>query len=406
MSNAVAAPRAERHESLDVLRGIAVMGILMMNVQAFAMIPEAYQNPLVQAPFDEAGQAVWRFSTTFFMLKFITIFSALFGAGIVLMAGADANPERARLHRRRMWWLLLIGAVHSVLWFGDILVSYAIAGLLVAGARRWAPRRLIVVGGLFILLNALIFLAVFAGIAAAPEEVYRAQIQPGFAPPPDVIAETTALYREDFFSRLPGVLGHSFGLQIAGVVLFLPRTIGVMMLGMALFKSGFLTLKWPPFVYLACGVVAVALGAAGSDWSARAQIASSFDFQNMVGPQMVLYWASLVQSFGYACLIMLACMAAWGRLVRAPFAAAGRMAFTNYLATTAASVLVFYGPPGLGLIGTFDRPQQVQYVLIAWAVMLVVSPLWLSVFRFGPMEWLWRSLTYGGGQPMRRAKAA
>src|SRR5262249_9468129 len=109
----VPGPRTERAESLDVLRGVAVLGIFMVNVQAFAMTPYGYGNPTLEADFGPTGQAIWTMIIALFQMKFITIFSALFGAGIVLMSGDGSDPERDLLHLRRMGWLLLIGVIHA-----------------------------------------------------------------------------------------------------------------------------------------------------------------------------------------------------------------------------------------------------------------------------------------------------
>jgi uncharacterized protein len=116
--------------------------------------------------------------------------------------------------------------------------------------------------------------------------------------------------------------------------------------------------------------------------------------------QAAQYWASLPHAFGYAALVMALCKLPFLALLRAPFAAAGRMALSNYLACSIIGALLYYGPPGLGLIGKVNYTQMAVTVAVVWLAILVWSPLWLALFRFGPFEWLWRSLTYWRLQPL------
>lgn len=397
-------PRAERFESLDFLRGVAVLGILLVNIQAFAMVFYAYENPTLQMAFAEAGRAVWTVTTTVFTLKFITIFSALFGAGIVLMLG-DAprmGPPQPGAHTRRMLWLLLFGTLHGFfLWYGDILLPYAVAGLIVAGARRWRPLTLCLVGTLLCVPSAIVFAAVPLIAAVAPEAIEPMR-SAQWTPPPEVVADQTALFRKSWLERLPDLAALNAQVVAAQVIAFLPRTLGVMMVGMALFKTGFFTLRWPAWSYALVALLAGGVGLAGSHLGVRMQLDADFEMVASFNGKHVLYWASLPHALGYAALAMLLCKPGWLKLLRVPFAAAGRMALSNYLGCTLVCVFIFFGPPGLGLFAQVERPDQLRIVLAMWAGMLIISTLWLSVFRFGPFEWVWRSLTYKSVQPFLR----
>jgi len=140
-------------------------------------------------------------------------------------------------------------------------------------------------------------------------------------------------------------------------------------------------------------------------WGGQVAIAHDFSLDTMWIHTATNYGGSLLVSLGYAALINLACKAAWLKLIRAPFAAAGRMAFTNYLSQSIVMVFLTVGGIGLGLFGELERVQQAQLVVTVWIVQLIVSVLWLQVFRFGPFEWLWRSLSYGQLQPIMKVKA-
>jgi len=170
---------------------------------------------------------------------------------------------------------------------------------------------------------------------------------------------------------------------------------------MGLFKSGFFTAQWSLPAYVGVALLAP-IGGYGGWWAAQAHLAVEFDLLGVIPGQAMLFVSSLIQALGYAAIVMLMCRAPWLALVRAPFAAAGKMALTNYLGCSLVGVLVFYGPPGLGHIGELTRLEQVQFVGWTWLVILIVSPIWLRFFRFGPFEWLWRTLTYGRAQPLRR----
>ncbi len=384
----------QRYESLDVLRGVAVLGILMMNVQAFAMHPLAYQYPPAHMGLEGANGLAWLVSHVFFELKFITIFSALFGAGIVLMNGQErGRTPSVALHERRMIWLLLIGLIHAyVFWFGDVLVPYAIMGLIVVRFRHMGPAKLIGWAVFWIVLSGLLMTGLFASTALAPDDFTPADM--GMAPTPEDLQAWIAAYQSGFADRIPrNALMALFG-QLMSLTLFAGRLVGVMFLGMALYKLGFLTLGWSARAYAIGAVLGLAVGLAPIWQTGSHALEAGFPLDETWLHAGVNYVFSLAVAFGYACAVMLACKAGALRLARAPFAAAGRMAFTNYLTQTLVMTVLMVGGIGLGLFGELERVQQVQLVIVVWIAQLVISVLWLSVFRYGPFEWAWRSLTY------------
>jgi uncharacterized protein len=392
---------ADRFESLDALRGLAVLGILMVNVQAFTMIWEAYQYPPAHMDISGANLSAWFVTHVFFELKFITIFSALFGAGVLLMAGDGDDQDRVRLHRRRMTWLLVFGLLHAyLLWYGDILTVYAVAGFIIVLFRRMSPSKFIVWGLVWTVLTGLLLgLATFA-LSLAPDSMDAAAL--GMAPTPEALAERVAAYQSGWLdSRVSNALQALIG-QLSSFTLFAGRVIGVMFLGMALFKLGFFTAQWSARSYVIAAVIGLGLGLPPIWLAANHAAQAGFPLDGLWIHTSTNYFASLLVSLGYASLVMLACKTPALKLLRAPFAAAGRMAFTNYLTQTLIMVFISVGGVGLGLYGEIERAQQVQLVLAIWVVQLIWSPIWLRFFRYGPFEWLWRSLTYGGLQAIRR----
>jgi uncharacterized protein len=394
----LAAPRQERFESLDVLRGLAALGIFAVNIQAMALPAAMFANPSINTEyFDDTGQRLWAFVSTFIQFKFITIFSALFGAGIILMAGEEKPSPKFGLHYRRMFWLLAFGLTHAfVIWFGDILTPYAVAGMIAILARRWGARMLFIVGFILVALSSLTQLSMFM----ASEEGRQIMLDSMWAPPPEKLAEEIALYRGGLLERLPHTAPNAVLFQLIQTFLIGPRNIGVMMFGMALYKLGFFTLGWSFIRYIFTGAFALAIGLAGSAYSTSEFFANDFQMFELFNGQAAQYWASLPHAFGYAALVMALCKLPFLALLRAPFAAAGRMALSNYLACSIIGALLYYGPPGLGLIGKVNYTQMAVTVAVVWLAILVWSPLWLALFRFGPFEWLWRSLTYWRLQPL------
>lgn len=394
----LAGPRQERFENLDVLRGFAVLGIFAVNIQAMALPAAMFANPALNTEyFNEEGRSLWGFVSIFIQFKFITIFTALFGAGIVLMAGEEKSAPRAILHRRRMWWLLLIGLLHAFLiWYGDILAAYAIAGLIAAGARRWKPRTLFLAGLVLIAITSLLQLAMYL----TPEEARADTSHSMWSPPPEAIAAEIAHYREGFFARLPHTAMNAVIFELVQTVALGPRNIGIMMFGMALYKLGFFTLRWSFMHYAIAGAATLAIGVAASYYATSQFFLHDFDIFALLPAQAVQYWGSLPHAFGYAALVLALCKLPGLALWRAPFAAAGRMALTNYLGCSIFGALLYYGPPGLGRIGAASYPELALTVVFVWIAMLAASPLWLTMFRYGPFEWLWRSLTYWRLQPL------
>lgn len=389
-------PGARQHE-LDMLRGWAVLGILAVNSLTFAW-PAVLQMDLSLAPFvltgpDKLGQWVVE---TFFAHKFRTLFSLLFGVSVFLVGGERGNADRGALLKRRLGWLAVIGAAHgAALWYGDILLHYALCGFVVMMVRSWPARRLLIVGGGItavwgVMTIGLAWLGVMAGegggAASAP-----------FMPSTEQFAAMVEAYRSGWAGAalqnlVAWVIGLGLGLMMA------PATIPLMMLGLGLYKTGVLTGRAPAGLYgLLAGLGGLALVFGGwAQWRAlgsdSAIDAAWGETAGALAPVVML---------GYVAGLLL--LARWGATaVTAVLAPVGRMAFTNYLAQTLIMASLFYlpwGPVWFGRMGPADLWIPVAAV---WAAQLIWSPLWLAMFRMGPLEWAWRCLTYRRRLPIRR----
>ena len=405
--NPVAAPVAEasRIDAIDVLRGVAVLGILVLNIQAFAMPGAAYFNPTAYGDLEGANLYVWVAGRMFADQKFMTIFSMLFGASIVLMTErAEARGEAPRVHYCRMGWLLVIGLLHAhLLWSGDILFLYAVCGMLVYPLRRQPPGRLLVLG--IALLAIASAFSVWTGVTLPywPEEARSDLIRDVWQPPPEMISGELAAYRGGWLEQQP--IRSESALEFETYILItwgLWRAGGLMLIGMALFRSGVFSAERSPRFYVALIAVAAALGLPLVAYGIATDFARGWPLWSFFLGAQFNYWPSIAVSLGYVGVVMVACRTASLHALTRPFAAVGRTALTNYLLQTILCTTLFYGH-GFGWFGSVDRVGQLGVVAAVWAVQLAASPLWLRRYRFGPAEWAWRSLTYGARMPLRRA---
>ncbi len=405
----VAPPRAapvragERIAALDVLRGFAVLGILAMNVQSYSMIEAAYLNPAANDWIDGAGYWAWLVAHLFFDMKFISIFSALFGAGMALMAerAAARGASATGIHYRRQFWLLVIGLAHAhLIWYGDILVPYALCGFLLYSLRNLSPKKLLIGGFAMTVVPAGFFLLTGMSIPSMPAEA-QAQFAGDWAPAAAAMEAEIATYRGGWLTQLPHRSATAlYAETLLFLVLFFWRSGGLMLVGMGLYKLGVFSARRSPMFYrrllaggFGAGLPLVILGVVFNTRHGFAFEHSMFQGMvfNVVGATIV--------SFGYVAFVMLAVLHGWLPGLQRRLQAAGRMALSNYISQSVICTLIFYGH-GLGQFEQVSRLGQFGIVVAIWALQLAWSPWWLSRFRFGPLEWLWRSLTYLKFQPM------
>ncbi len=395
----------KRIVAIDVLRGFALLGILVMNIQAFSMPFTAYFNPSVYGSLTGVNYWVWLLSHIFADQKFMTIFSLLFGAGIVLLTSRlEARGESAwKIHYRRNIWLLIFGLAHAyLLWWGDILVLYAICAFVVFWFRKLSPRWLFSLGLLSLVVPSVMVWFAGATMQYWPPEVQTEMIA-GWQPDQNHIEAELAAYRGGWLDQMEARIPTSVEINTYALFFWgLWRAGGLMLAGMALYKWGIVTAKRSSRFYGVMIAVGLPVGLSLVAYGAQQNIAHSWDMAySRFGPGFQYnYWASLLVSGGYIGLVML--WMQWGGLAKLQIAlaAVGRMALSNYFLHTLIATTIFYGH-GFGLFGSVERTGQILIVLAIWIFQIIWSPIWLHYFRFGPAEWLWRSLTYWKLQPMR-----
>ncbi len=397
--NNIAVPvvQTERVESLDVLRGFALLGILVMNIQLFAMPQAAYSNPSAWGDLSGANYLVWLVGHLLTDQKMMTIFSMLFGAGIVLfIERAERHTNRTvALHLRRSFWLMVFGILHAyLLWYGDILFVYGLCAFIVVWFRHWRPSSLILLGTLFLAVSTSIYLYAGWSLPYWPEDVRSGFVLESWHPDLAGAAAEINAYRggwlEQMAHRVPAALEmQTFILMIWGFW----RAAGLMLIGMALYKLGVLSAQRSPAFYTKLVAVGVLIGLPMVSYGVYWNFANDWGPLSLFYGSQFNYWGSLPVSLAWVAAVMLAWQRQLLPRLLARLAAVGRTAFSNYILQTLICTSIFYGH-GLGLFADVPRTGQIAIVLAVWIVQLVLSPLWLRHFRFGPLEWLWRCLTY------------
>ena len=400
--------QTERIHSLDLLRGIALLGILIMNIQSFAMPPAAYLNPTAYGDLEGINRWVWTLSHIFADQKFMALFSMLFGAGILLVSDrAVAKTGRsAGLHYARNAGLLVIGLIHAhLIWFGDILVGYALCGFFVYLFRNRKPRTMLIFGLLCFSVHPLLYALTDYSLAfMTPADL--AEIKSGWAPSHELIREEIAAFTGSLSEQIRANSAAALEMEtLVFMLLFVWRITGLMLIGMALYRWGVLSAGRSRGFYLRGMVFAFGAGFSLVLFGLMRNIEADFAMEySMFTGSLWNYWGSLFVAFGYVCGVMLISKGG-GFLQRIGMIrrleAVGQMALTNYIMQSVIGVMIFFGV-GFGLFGQVDRWVQILIVFGIWIVQFYWSKPWLERFRFGPLEWLWRSATYRSWQPMKR----
>jgi uncharacterized protein len=400
---------ADRIELIDAVRGFALYGVLLANLiwvsQEVALAP-AQVDAMPTAAIDK----VVRYGVQFFIdWKFYTLFSFLFGLGfsVQLLRGERRGAAIVPLYMRRLGVLLGIGLVHGYLfWYGDVLHLYALLGFLLILFRGRSDRVLLGAGiGLAVVLPAVV---VIAQTLADPKP-------PSPGPDAEELKEIAARFQafnsSDYVAILKENAKHAVGLWTSGfAVHFLPSILGKFLLG---FYVGRRRLLEEPEAHLPLfrrllvwGLVFGMVGNAIWVWAYSVTHSGAVSRSSpwILASELPVYFGLVAMAAFYlSALVLLWRNPSWRRRL-SYLAPVGRMALTNYLTHSLVYLVLFYGF-GVGLLGRVGATRCLAISLAVFAAQIVFSHWWLRRFRFGPAEWLWRSLTYGARQPMSLATA-
>jgi len=409
----------DRIESLDVLRGFALLGILLVNIVAFGLVSSAFLDPgIYLTPIGGIDYIVWAFIELSSEGAMRTLFSILFGAGVVLFV-TGSTAKSGWLHYRRNFWLLVFGLINAYifLWPGDILVTYALSGFVLWFVRNWKARSLLILATFLILIGSLQNFAMKSTLEIARDaaEEMKISISKG-----EEFSEETAEwakgwidYEEDNQAEIDNIpneikkrtssysSAYEYNLEKANEMIYfvLPfflflDALMMMVIGMALFKLGVLDGGKEIKFYIRMMCTGFLIGISINAYEVLLITNSNMDIIE-TNPyfRFTYHFGRLFMGLGYLGLIILLIKIEKLESLRFRLACIGRMALTNYLMHSVIALFIFSGA-GLGLLGKFSWSQLYLFVLLIWVLQLYISPLWLKYFYFGPVEWLWRLLTY------------
>jgi uncharacterized protein len=407
----------ERVEILDVLRGFALFGILLVNMAFFAapLYLEYAVDPWWTGRVDHVARMLIRFLA---QGKFYALFSFLFGVGLAIqLQRAQARGVRFDpFFARRMLWLLLIGLVHAFLiWYGDILVFYALAGFALIPFARRQNRTLLIWAVILILLP----LVLFAGITVLVElgrlsPDSRVELERIFAENDAANARLLELSTEAYAGSDVGAIVGQRAIDLGSIdlgsiytysILFLPNILALFLIGLNVRRRRVfqeierhlprIRRLFP--VFLVVGIAGNAIMVAAAELAPHPSVPSMMLLVSQTASMLTA--PALTCSYVFA-IVLLSESPAWRRRF-APLVAVGRMALTNYIGQSLVCTTLFYGY-GFGLYGKVSPAWGVLLTLVLFLLQIPFSIWWLGRWRFGPLEWIWRSLTYGKRQPMRK----
>ena len=418
MPNPTPVAPSERIEAIDVVRGFAVLGILLMNILAFGLPFQAYSDPSADGATQGIDFSAFVGVELFAEGVFRALFSMLFGAGVAILATGE-RAKSAGIYYRRQFLLLGFGLLDTfvLLWTGDILVLYALVGLVLYPMRNWRPKALFIASGIVFAYLACFYLLMFWVLAMLPEQADAlqariaageqipaseqalldewAELKANFVPTPEALENERIKFGDDYLAAFKANAVDAGRLYAAYPLFLFWDAFACMVLGMALYKTGVLRGARSAAFYgrLAVGGLAVGL------------VVNAFEVATKAGSGFALHWVSSASSFtndvgrvtlalGYVGVVALVCQRGALARVRGALAAVGRMALSNYILQSVFGLLLFHGF-AFGLWNELPRHQLYLVVLAQWVAMIAFSVFWLRRYRFGPLEWLWRSLTYG-----------
>jgi uncharacterized protein len=421
--------KSERISAMDTIRGISLFGILLMNIIIFGLY-KAYFDPTNNGGATGYNLTVWWMNTLFFEGTMRGMFSMLFGAGVLLFMSRKSESMDGTvvtdLFFRRLLWMLLFGVIHCylLLWDGEILYSYAIVGMFAFSFRHLKPKNLLL-GATIILLIATAFWVkdyfkykdVFEKVTVANTKKINGQTLSkedstsiekwnGFVKEEKVTPEQL---KQEMDARSKGywsVVMHKLPVNQYMETAFLYfinfwDTLAMMLWGMAFFKLGILKGNRSNRFYWLMALIGYGIGITTNYFEGSHIVSSNFSILSINKTYMTYHLGRIPTACGHIAVIMLFVKSGFLPFLQKALAAVGQMAFTNYITQSIICNFIFLGY-GFSLYGKLQRYELYYIVLSIWVFQLIVSPIWLKYFRFGPLEWLWRSLTYWKMQPMRK----
>jgi uncharacterized protein len=427
--NLVPLQDSERIVSLDVMRGIVLFGILLMNINGFGL-PRAYGDPTVAGGFTGLNLYTWITTNMFFEGTMRGLFSLLFGVGMFIflerLEKRGAGIRGADIFFRRLTWMLLFGLIHGylLLWTGEILYSYALMGFLLYSFRHLAPKKLVIIALVLFSIGAAWNYGEYRSNITLVENValaktYKAEgktltkelkeadlkwskIQEDRSP--EELADYVQSMHQDYFSLVAFLAPKNLKTDTYWTYRWDPfDVLSMMLLGIALYKRRVLTAERSKRFYTLMVLLGYAIGLTVNYYELKIIMDGSFDFLSFQKSNLTYDLGRVAISMGHVGSIMLFCKSGALLWLKKRLAAVGKMALTNYIMHSLICMVVFTGV-GFKLFGQLERYQLLYVVFSIWALQLIISPIWLKYYQYGPLEWMWRNLSYQKKQPIRIRK--
>jgi uncharacterized protein len=417
----------ERITAIDTLRGFALLGILLMNIVPMGMYGGAYDNPTVTGGATGWNLGVWAALHVLAEGKMRCLFSLVFGGSMILLTSRlEKRGNAADIYYRRTLWMVGFGVVHAyLLWAGDILYPYALCALALYPFRNMAARKLITIGSVVLALTSLAYIGKGFG---EREMLTKGQAAIATEKSGNVLTDDQKKEKEAYehwqklnrptaealkkdMAEWQGNPGSVLKVRARFVWMFHAKPYyfplfwdiwSMMFIGMGLMKLGVLSAERSMGTYAKMTAAGYLVGIPLNIFTAWTVIQSNFDPVVQSFTHLGYDVGRLSVALGHLGVIMLLCKSGAIGWLTGSLGVVGQMALSNYVLQSVIGVIVFTGF-GFKLYGTLERHQLYYVVAGVWILQLIISPIWLRHFRFGPLEWCWRSLTYGKRQPMRLA---
>ncbi len=418
---------SDRIQSLDIMRGVVLLGILLMNINGMGLAG-AYENPTVSGGATGWDLKTWITTNMLFEGTMRALFSLLFGVGMFILLdrlekkGAGINA--ANIYFRRLTWLLVFGLIHCylLLWDGEILYNYALMGFLVYSFRNMSPKKLILISVFLFSAGALWNYSDYRNDVKLIEQVSIAQQyktegkeltkdlkeasekweKKEAEKSPEAIAEYNTNMRKGYFSVVAFLAPFNLHYNEHFPYRYdLWDVLSMMLLGIALFKLKILTAEKSYLFYGLMALIGYSIGLLVNYYETNLIIDSGFSFIGFSKSYLTYDLGRVPVAMGHIALIMLFCKFPILNWLKKSLAAVGKMALTNYVMHSVFAMFLFTGA-GFGLFGKLQRHELLYIVFSIWIVQLILSPIWLRYFQFGPLEWIWRNLSYLKKHPFRK----
>ena len=418
---------SERIQSLDIMRGIVLFGILLMNINGFGLWG-AYDNPTVSGGNTGWDHLTWVTTTLFFEGTMRALLSLLFGVGMfALLERLEKNGagiEAANIYFRRLLWMLVFGLIHGylLLWVGEILYNYALMGFLVFSFRNLAPKKLILVASILVAIGILWQYAdhknnieLITNVEQAKKckaegkelskeliEAHKKWEKINEDKSPESVKENNENMHKGYFDVVGFLKPINEKYNVHDPYRYdVWDVLSMMLLGIAFFKLKILTAEKSFRFYFLMILIGYGIGLSINFYELQTIIDSNYSFLGFSKSYLTYVLGRIPLAIGHIGLIMVFCKLPLLQWLKNSLSAVGKMALTNYIMHSVICMIIFTGV-GFGLYGKLQRHELLYVVFSIWIFQLIASPIWLKYFYFGPLEWLWRYLSYLKKHPFKK----